>query len=223
MPPRRLPDPAVPYPTMSACNPFPPVSALLVPVVIGPHCRPHSPLYSYCKKRRRQGSQAPATRKAIDSCHVSMPCELSPACVSCRPFSPPRSHRKKRMRQVKKLAQRGLLDPEKEDPFALFVASTNIRYCYYHETQNILGNTYGMAVLQVRQAAYRYAGRSAVRAWEYGWAGVAAGTACCTVRCTARVGADGLMHWSGRAKDGDYLLTPLSPGPSVHSSSSPST
>jgi N-acetyltransferase 10 len=25
------------------------------------------------------------------------------------------------------MAQRGLLDPEKEDPFALFVASTNIR------------------------------------------------------------------------------------------------
>lgn len=23
------------------------------------------------------------------------------------------------------------------------------RYCFYHETQNILGNTYGMAVLQV--------------------------------------------------------------------------
>ncbi|GFR40676.1 hypothetical protein Agub_g1265, partial [Astrephomene gubernaculifera] len=58
------------------------------------------------------------------------------------------SHRKKRMRQIKKMAQRGLLDAEKEDPFALFVASTNIRYCYYHETQNILGNTYGMAVLQ---------------------------------------------------------------------------
>ncbi|GIL51445.1 hypothetical protein Vafri_7426 [Volvox africanus] len=58
------------------------------------------------------------------------------------------SHRKKRMRQIKKLSQRGLLDPEKEDPFSLFVASTNIRYCYYHETQNILGNTYGMAVLQ---------------------------------------------------------------------------
>ncbi|PNW85567.1 hypothetical protein CHLRE_03g192850v5 [Chlamydomonas reinhardtii] len=58
------------------------------------------------------------------------------------------SHKKKRMKQIKKLAQRGLLDPEKEDPFALFVASTNIRYCYYHETQNILGNTYGMAVLQ---------------------------------------------------------------------------
>jgi len=52
------------------------------------------------------------------------------------------------MKQIKKMAQRGLLDPETEDPFSLFVASTNIRYCYYHETQNILGNTYGMAVLQ---------------------------------------------------------------------------
>jgi N-acetyltransferase 10 len=59
------------------------------------------------------------------------------------------SHKKKRMKQLKKMSQRGLLDPEQEDPFALFVASTNIRYCYYNETQNILGNTYGMAVLQV--------------------------------------------------------------------------
>lgn len=52
--------------------------------------------------------------------------------------------------QVKKMAARGLLDPEKEDPFSLFVASTNIRYCYYSETHNILGNTFGMCVLQVR-------------------------------------------------------------------------
>jgi N-acetyltransferase 10 len=37
------------------------------------------------------------------------------------------SHKKKRMKQIKKLAQRGLLDTEKEDPFALFVASTQIR------------------------------------------------------------------------------------------------
>ena len=58
------------------------------------------------------------------------------------------SHRKKRMRQIKKMAQRGLLDPEKEDPFSLFVASTNIRYCYYADTHKILGNTYGMLVLQ---------------------------------------------------------------------------
>jgi len=38
------------------------------------------------------------------------------------------------MNQIKKMAQRGLLDPEKEDPFALFVASTQIRSVgsYFH-------------------------------------------------------------------------------------------
>ena len=55
------------------------------------------------------------------------------------------------MRQIKKMMQRGLLDPEKEDPFSLFVASTNIRYCFYHDTHKILGNTFGMCVLQVIQ------------------------------------------------------------------------
>jgi N-acetyltransferase 10 len=59
------------------------------------------------------------------------------------------SHRKKRVNQVKKLVARGLLDPEKEDPFSLFVASTSIRYCYYSETHTVLGQTFGMAVLQV--------------------------------------------------------------------------
>ncbi|CAM6087692.1 unnamed protein product [Calypogeia fissa] len=58
------------------------------------------------------------------------------------------SHKKKRMKQIKKMMQRGLLDPETDDPFSLFVASTNIRYCYYAETHKILGNTYGMCVLQ---------------------------------------------------------------------------
>ena len=58
------------------------------------------------------------------------------------------SHRKKRMKQIQKMSQRGLLDPEKEDPFSLFVASTDIRYCYYHDSHKILGNTYGMLVLQ---------------------------------------------------------------------------
>ncbi len=60
------------------------------------------------------------------------------------------SHRKKRVNQVKKLVARGLLDPEKEDPFSLFVASTNIRYCYYSETHTVLGQTFGMCVLQAR-------------------------------------------------------------------------
>ena len=65
------------------------------------------------------------------------------------------SHRKKRTRQIKKMMQRGLLDPEKEDPFSLFVASTNIRYCFYHDTHKILGNTFGMCVLQARSTGSR--------------------------------------------------------------------
>lgn len=32
------------------------------------------------------------------------------------------SHRAKRARQLKKMAARGLLDPDAEDPFSLFVA-----------------------------------------------------------------------------------------------------
>ena len=63
------------------------------------------------------------------------------------------SHRKKRVNQVKKLVARGLLDPEKEDPFSLFVASTSIRYCYYSETHTVLGQTFGMCVLQVWRLA----------------------------------------------------------------------
>ena len=73
----------------------------------------------------------------------------SPRVLKPVPWTLGCSHKKKRMRQIKKLMQRGLLDPEQEDPFSLFVASTNIRYCFYSETHKILGNTYGMCVLQV--------------------------------------------------------------------------
>ena len=41
------------------------------------------------------------------------------------------------------------MDSINEDPFSVFVASTEIRYCYYAETEKILGNTFGMCVLQV--------------------------------------------------------------------------
>ncbi|RNA28998.1 N-acetyltransferase 10 [Brachionus plicatilis] len=58
------------------------------------------------------------------------------------------SHRKKRMKQIQKKIKCGKLDVNDDDPFELFVASTNIRYCYYNETHKILGNTYGMLVLQ---------------------------------------------------------------------------
>eukprot|EP00112_Aurelia_sp_Birch-Aquarium-sp1_P011190 Seg2357.3 transcript_id=Seg2357.3/GoldUCD/mRNA.D3Y31 product="RNA cytidine acetyltransferase" protein_id=Seg2357.3/GoldUCD/D3Y31 len=58
------------------------------------------------------------------------------------------SHRKKRMKQLQKKVNSGTLDMKKDDPFELFIAATTIRYCYYHETHKILGNTYGMLVLQ---------------------------------------------------------------------------
>ena len=37
------------------------------------------------------------------------------------------THRKKRMKQVKKLIKRGLYDPDKDNPFDVFISSTNIR------------------------------------------------------------------------------------------------
>ena len=58
------------------------------------------------------------------------------------------THRKKRMRQIKKMVQRGLYDPDKDDPFDLFVASTDIRWAYYRDSHKVLGHTYGMCVIQ---------------------------------------------------------------------------
>jgi len=52
------------------------------------------------------------------------------------------------MKHIKKLQAKGLYDADRDDPFELFVSATNIRWCYYKETQRILGNTYGMLVLQ---------------------------------------------------------------------------
>jgi hypothetical protein len=41
------------------------------------------------------------------------------------------------MKQIKKMMQRGLMSQENDDPFAMFVASTNIRYCYYADTTKV--------------------------------------------------------------------------------------
>ncbi|GAB4850393.1 hypothetical protein Ancab_029698 [Ancistrocladus abbreviatus] len=58
------------------------------------------------------------------------------------------SNKKKRAKQVRKLLQRGLLDPEKADQFSLFVESGVVSYCLYCDSERILGNTYGMCILQ---------------------------------------------------------------------------
>lgn len=53
------------------------------------------------------------------------------------------------MKHLQKKIKTGTLNLNRDDPFELFIAATNIRYCYYNETHKILGNTYGMCVLQV--------------------------------------------------------------------------
>lgn len=53
------------------------------------------------------------------------------------------------MRKLQKKIKSGTLNLNQDDPFELFIAATNIRYCYYNETHKILGNTFGMCVLQV--------------------------------------------------------------------------
>ncbi|KAJ8927127.1 hypothetical protein NQ314_020400 [Rhamnusium bicolor] len=58
------------------------------------------------------------------------------------------SHRKKRMKHLQHKLQAGKLAINEDDPFELFLSSTKIRYCYYSETHKVLGNTYGMCVLQ---------------------------------------------------------------------------
>jgi N-acetyltransferase 10 len=59
------------------------------------------------------------------------------------------SHRKKRAKQLKKLMQRGLMDPDKADPFSLFLETSDITYCQYKDSERVLGNTFGMCILQV--------------------------------------------------------------------------
>lgn len=58
------------------------------------------------------------------------------------------SHRKKRETKIKKEIKRGIREPNTEDPFELFLSLHNIRYVYYKETEKILGNTFGMCILQ---------------------------------------------------------------------------
>lgn len=58
------------------------------------------------------------------------------------------------MKQIKAEIKKGLRDADKDDPFELFIASTEIRYTYYKESHKILGNTYGMCILQVYKIVF---------------------------------------------------------------------
>ncbi|CAE6402143.1 unnamed protein product [Rhizoctonia solani] len=56
------------------------------------------------------------------------------------------SHRKKREAKIKRDVKRGIREANEQDPFELFVTVTDIRYT--QESHKVLGNTYGMCVLQ---------------------------------------------------------------------------
>lgn len=58
------------------------------------------------------------------------------------------TNRKKREQKIKRQVKRGHREVGDMDPFELFVSLTDIRYTYYKETENILGQTFGMLVLQ---------------------------------------------------------------------------
>lgn len=58
------------------------------------------------------------------------------------------SHRQKREKKIKKEIKRGRREPNQLDPFEAFISNQQIRYVYYKETEKILGNTYGMLILQ---------------------------------------------------------------------------
>ncbi|KAL9711453.1 hypothetical protein Ac2012v2_005998 [Leucoagaricus gongylophorus] len=58
------------------------------------------------------------------------------------------THRKKREAKIKRDVKRGIRELNEQNPFEIFVTVTDIRYTYYKESHKILGNTYGMCVLQ---------------------------------------------------------------------------
>mmetsp|Transcript_12281 Transcript_12281/g.10242 ORF Transcript_12281/g.10242 Transcript_12281/m.10242 type:complete len:91 (-) Transcript_12281:149-421(-) len=48
---------------------------------------------------------------------------------------------------MKKAIKQGKYDTATDDPFELFLSSTDIRFCYYRDSETILGKTYDMCVL----------------------------------------------------------------------------
>lgn len=58
------------------------------------------------------------------------------------------SHRKKREKKIRKDIKRGIRDADTDDPFELFVSTQDIRYVFYKDTDRVLGNTFGMCILQ---------------------------------------------------------------------------
>ncbi|KAJ9441087.1 RNA cytidine acetyltransferase, partial [Diplonema papillatum] len=58
------------------------------------------------------------------------------------------SARHKRVAQFKKEVDRGISTAETNSAFEVFLAQNKIRFCYYKDTHKVLGQTFGMCVLQ---------------------------------------------------------------------------
>ena len=58
------------------------------------------------------------------------------------------SQQKKRMKELSKQKRQGLYENESSNPFELFLKATDINYCYYKETNRVLGQTYDFLILQ---------------------------------------------------------------------------
>ena len=70
-----------------------------------------------------------------------VPCARCPACVVLS------SAKKKRYKLDKQDKFENI-----SESYETFLQQTEIRYCYYRETYKVLGNTFGMLVIQVRPA-----------------------------------------------------------------------
>ena len=58
------------------------------------------------------------------------------------------ANQEKRSKEIKKLKEKGLIIDEAANQIHLFLSSHKIRYCKYNNTASILGQTFGMLVLQ---------------------------------------------------------------------------
>ena len=58
------------------------------------------------------------------------------------------NHAKKKMKKIKKQMNKGVFELNDENAFDLFISTAEIKFCYYHDTQRILGTTFGMLILQ---------------------------------------------------------------------------
>ena len=58
------------------------------------------------------------------------------------------SNKQKRAATFKKELDRGISTAETRDEFEVFLAQNKIRFCYYKDTHKVLGQTFGMCVLQ---------------------------------------------------------------------------